>query len=128
MQASLAILDGEGGEGQPQRGSSGSTQRRNRPQVARLDYGTYVKDCKTRTWTNVSIGSMRGETSASVRQNLTAQSPQTPRRPGPGKRTPSAAAPHRGEIFSVDDDPEEVDTDLRLAKTQTKQERERDRE
>ena len=38
---------------------------------------------------------------------------------------PSAVAPHRGEVFSVDDDPDEVDLDLRLARTHTKQDVER---
>lgn len=51
---------------------------------------------------------------------------QTPRRPGMGRRNPSAA-PHRGEIFSVDDDPDEVDLDLRLARTQSRQEERRER-
>ena len=52
----------------------------------------------------------------------------TPRRPAPGRRQPSSVAPHRGEFFSVDDDPDEVDLDLRLARTHTKQDGQRERE
>ena len=43
-----------------------------------------------------------------------------------GRRNLSTA-PHRGEVFSVDDDPEEVTSDLRLARTQSRPEPQRDR-
>ena len=73
-------------------------------------------------------GSMRSDTTTPTgsRQHLSA--PQTPRRPGQPKRMPSSAAPHRGEVFSVDDDAEEVGEDLRLAKTISRQDRDRERE
>ena len=73
---------------------------------------------------------MRGETStvSGSRPTLSVPSPQTPRRPSVPRRNPSSAAPHRGEIFSVDDDAEEVGEDLRLAKTLSRQDRDRERE
>ena len=80
-----------------------SDTQRSRPRPARLDYG-----------------SMRTETAARS-QMLSPQGNQPPRRPGLGRRAPSNAAPHRGEVFSVDDDPDEVDLDLRLIRTQTRQ-------
>ena len=40
------------------------------------------------------------------------------------RRNPSNA-PHRGEVFSVDDDPDEVTLDLRLARTQSRQDTQR---
>ena len=84
----------------------------NRPRPQRLDYG-----------------SMRADTRTTQVQSPTAIQ-TTPRRPGPARRAPSSAAPHRGAFFSVDDDPDEVDSDLRLARTQSRQEvqRERDRQ
>ena len=90
-----------------QSGDGGQAQRtRSRPRPQRLDYG-----------------SMRAETGS--RQQIlspqTSQPSQSVRRPAAGRRMPSSAAPHRGEHFSVDDDPDEVDLDMRLARTHTKQ-------
>ncbi|EMC92986.1 hypothetical protein BAUCODRAFT_60097, partial [Baudoinia panamericana UAMH 10762] len=59
------------------------------------------------------------------RLHPSASQPPTPRRPT-SKRAPSSVAPHRGQEFSVDDDPDEVDHDLRLARTQTTENRQRD--
>lgn len=61
-------------------------------------------------------------------QALSPERIQMPRRPTVGRRMPSSAHPHRGEAFSVDDDPDEVESDLRLARTQTSQGVSRDRE
>ena len=52
---------------------------------------------------------------------------QPPRRPGIGRRNLSNA-PHRGAVFSVDDDPQEVDSDLRLARTQSRPDAPRERQ
>lgn len=53
---------------------------------------------------------------------------QTPRRPTAGKRTTSSAAqPHRGGYFSVDDDTQEVDSDLQLERTASRPEGSRQR-
>ncbi|KAK3715843.1 hypothetical protein LTR37_006826 [Vermiconidia calcicola] len=94
--------------------SSMMSESQRRPRPARLDYG-----------------SIRSETASTGRQQVV-QSPQpmqpvqTPRRPGMGRKP--SVAPHRGEVFSVDDDPNEVDTDLKLARTHSKQDTHRDRE
>ncbi|WPH02829.1 Hypothetical protein R9X50_00569700 [Acrodontium crateriforme] len=75
----------------------------------------------------MDYGSMQGSTSSRQRVR-SPQAPQTPRRPTLDKRAPSSAAPHRGEKFSVDDDPDEVGDDLRLARKQSKQEQQRERQ
>jgi Ca2+:H+ antiporter len=46
--------------------------------------------------------------------------PQTPRRPGPAKRAPSSKKPFRGAEFSVDDEVDEVDNDLKLVRRKTR--------
>jgi Ca2+:H+ antiporter len=46
--------------------------------------------------------------------------PQTPRRPGPAKRAPSSKKPFRGAEFSVDDEVDEVDNDLKLVRQKTR--------
>jgi Ca2+:H+ antiporter len=56
-------------------------------------------------------------TSSTRPQSVT---PQTPRRPGPVKRAPSSSKPFRGAEFSVDDEPEEVDNDLKLVRQKTR--------
>ena len=64
---------------------------------------------------------------ALTRNESAIHSPQAPtsRRPG-SRRLHSSAAPHRGQEFSVDDDPEEVDKDLKLARTKTRESAERE--
>jgi Ca2+:H+ antiporter len=44
-----------------------------------------------------------------------------PRRPGPAKRAPSSSKPFRGAEFSVDDEVDEVDNDLKLVRQQTRE-------
>ncbi|SMQ49009.1 unnamed protein product [Zymoseptoria tritici ST99CH_3D7] len=50
---------------------------------------------------------------------------QTPKRPSTTRK--ASVAPHRGDIFSVDDDPTEVDLDLRSARKEPKEDPRRDR-
>ncbi|KAK5169724.1 uncharacterized protein LTR77_005702 [Saxophila tyrrhenica] len=115
-----------GGQSNPSRvenpsmqASQGSLQqqadapRNSRPRPQRLDYG-----------------SMRSE--LRIPQVMSPPGMQTPqqRRPAIGRRTPSSAAPHRGDVFSVDDDVNEIERELRLARTQSRQQeggRERER-
>lgn len=52
----------------------------------------------------------------------TQSTPQRPSRPPAVSRIPSSVAPHRGQEFSVDDDPAEVNSDLRLARARARQE------
>lgn len=66
--------------------------------------------------------------SASRPTAASAASPKQTQRPGTIKRQPSTAAPHRGDKFSVDDDPNEVDEDLRAARSQSKADANRARE
>ena len=70
---------------------------------------------------------MRTETTTNRPPMTSSPSMQTPRRPNLGQRKASAA-PHRGEVFSVDDDPDEVDSDLRLARKNSRQDPPRERE
>jgi Ca2+:H+ antiporter len=69
-------------------------------------------DCPLTTLTG-SIPS----TSSTRPQSIT---PQTPRRPGPAKRAPSSKKPFRGAEFSVDDEVDEVDNDLKLVRQKTR--------
>ncbi|KAK3075881.1 hypothetical protein LTR53_000455 [Teratosphaeriaceae sp. CCFEE 6253] len=78
--------------------------RRQRPRP--LDYGSTASSTPNRLQTTMSP------------VQLTAPPPMTPRRPTT-RRMPSAVAPHRGQEFSVDDDPDEVDKDLKLMRTHT---------
>ncbi|TKA73947.1 hypothetical protein B0A55_05647 [Friedmanniomyces simplex] len=92
MQASQASMMSEG-------------TRRQRPRP--LDYGSTQSSTPNRLTTTMSPQGMGGAPS------------MTPRRPT-SRRMPSSAAPHRGQAFSVDDDPDEVDKDLKLERTQSK--------
>ncbi|KXL45728.1 MAG: hypothetical protein FE78DRAFT_90217 [Acidomyces sp. 'richmondensis'] len=58
----------------------------------------------------------------------TQSTPQRTSRPSFGPRIPSSVAPHRGQEFSVDDDPAEVNSDLRLARARARQEQQQHRE
>ncbi|KXS94946.1 hypothetical protein AC578_6129 [Pseudocercospora eumusae] len=75
-------------------------------------------------------GSMQGSSSgggASTR--LSPQVTQTtPKRPTPGARKVSTQAPHRGEVFSVDDDANEVEEDTRQQRSHSKADVHRERE
>jgi len=53
---------------------------------------------------------------------------QTPKRPAISKRTTSTNKPYRGAEYSVDDDVNEIDRDLRLAKQKTRENLQRERE
>ncbi|KAK3679126.1 hypothetical protein LTR78_000686 [Recurvomyces mirabilis] len=69
-----------------------------------------------------------GSTSGSNRlQQTVSPQPTTPKRPG-AKRQPSHAAPHRGDMFSVDDDPNELENDLQRHRTRTKRDEQRERQ
>lgn len=57
-----------------------------------------------------------------------APTPQTPKRPAPAKRMTSTNKPYRGAEYSVDDDVNEIDADLRLAKQRTRENAQRERE
>lgn len=87
-----------------------------------------------------NYGSMQGSSSttparqtqssqASAGQGQSQQTPQqgiqTPKRPGTQRK--ASVAPHRGDVFSVDDDPNEVDLDLRSTRKEGKEEPRRDR-
>ncbi|KAF2767129.1 hypothetical protein EJ03DRAFT_390581 [Teratosphaeria nubilosa] len=80
-----------------------ATRQRPRP----LDYGTI-------------------QSAASVR-TLSQNTPSRASRPS-AIRTPSAAAPHRGQQFSVDDDVDEVNNDIEADRQRSKHERERIRD
>ncbi|KAF2208129.1 hypothetical protein CERZMDRAFT_114689 [Cercospora zeae-maydis SCOH1-5] len=69
-------------------------------------------------------------TSAIPSGGRTPQAPQqqTPKRPNAGPRKPSTAAPHRGDLFSVDDDAVEVDADLREQRSHSKAAAQRERQ
>ncbi|KAK3668416.1 hypothetical protein LTR22_000708 [Elasticomyces elasticus] len=84
-----------------------SENRRQRPRP--LDYGTT---------TSTPSNPLRLTMSPQQQQQQQQPPPLTPRRPT-SRRMPSSAAPHRGQEFSVDDDPDEVDKDLKLARTQS---------
>ncbi|EME76968.1 calcium permease family membrane transporter GPCR family [Pseudocercospora fijiensis CIRAD86] len=79
-------------------------------------------------------GSMHGSSSGGgggTSSRLTPQvTQQPPKRPTAGGRKVSTQAPHRGEIFSVDDDANEVEEDTRQHRSHSKTDvhRERDRE
>ncbi|KAM3421415.1 hypothetical protein BST61_g1809 [Cercospora zeina] len=106
IQASQASLQSQAGDG------SQSTARR--PRARHQDYG-----------------SMQGSsTSAIPSGGRTPQAPpqQTPKRPNAGARKPSTAAPHRGDLFSVDDDAVEVDADLRQQRSHSKAAAQRERQ
>ncbi|TKA32047.1 hypothetical protein B0A50_01293 [Salinomyces thailandicus] len=74
----------------------------------------------------LEYGSISGATTGRT-QSSAPSNPQTPRRPGP-KRLPSSAAPRKGQEFSADDDPEEVDKDLELQRSRTRQQKQQERE
>ncbi|KAK4495744.1 hypothetical protein PRZ48_013012 [Zasmidium cellare] len=95
MQASQSSLQSE------------STARRNRP---RLDYGTVQG----------SSAGGGGRQQSVLSPHSSTHQQQMPKRPT-SARKPSTAAPHRGEVFSVDDDASEVDEDLRSTRRETKQ-------
>lgn len=91
---------------------SGSIQpdgQRNRPRPTRLDYGSMRNDLRM----------------PQVSSPTAMQGPS--RRPGVGRRQASSAAPHRGDVFSVDDDVDEMENELRLARTHSRGEPGRDR-
>ncbi|TKA46361.1 hypothetical protein B0A54_02192 [Friedmanniomyces endolithicus] len=92
MQASQASMMSEGA-------------RRQRPRP--LDYGSTQSSTPNRLHTTISP---QGPGPA----------PATLTRRPTSRRMPSSAAPHRGQAFSVDDDPEEVDKDLKLERTHSK--------
>ncbi|KAF7194812.1 Low affinity vacuolar monovalent cation/H(+) antiporter [Pseudocercospora fuligena] len=81
-------------------------------------------------------GSMQGSSSGGGGGGSSRLTPQvtqtTPKRPTAGGRKVSTQAPHRGEIFSVDDDANEVEEDTRQQRSHSKadvhRERERDRQ
>ncbi|KAK5129871.1 hypothetical protein LTR08_002748 [Meristemomyces frigidus] len=87
--------------------SEGGMQRRTRPRA--LDYGT-IQTSFTGHVPQVPSPQVHGQAQQSI--------PRTPQRPSAKRQT--SAAPHRGQAFSVDDDPREVDRDLQLARTQTR--------
>lgn len=70
-------------------------------------------------------GSIQGSSSgagagAGGSSRLTSQATQqTPKRPQPSRRA-STQAPHRGEVFSVDDGPNEVEADTRQHRSHSK--------
>nr|POF04027.1 low affinity vacuolar monovalent cation/h(+) antiporter [Quercus suber] len=77
---------------------SAPRNRQGRPPPRALDYGSYRSQ---------------------------AMPPATPKRPKTLRQSSTARPPHRGEVFSVDDEPEEIDLDKRLARDQKRWERER---
>ncbi|PIA97627.1 Low affinity vacuolar monovalent cation/H(+) antiporter [Cercospora beticola] len=105
MQASQASLQSQAGEA-----AQGTTRR---PRARHQDYG-----------------SMQGSSTSAVPSGgRTPQaSQQTPKRPNAGPRKPSTAAPHRGDLFSVDDDAVEVDADLREQRSHSKVAAQRERQ
>ncbi|KAI7281736.1 hypothetical protein KC345_g3974 [Hortaea werneckii] len=112
--------------------SEGAGQRRQRPRL--LEYGTAARVplVHYRMRTDVAdndAGSVSGAapTPARTQSGAPTQTPQTPRRPG-AKRLPSSAAPRKGQEFSADDDPDEVEDDLELVRSRTRQQKQQERE
>nr|POF13184.1 low affinity vacuolar monovalent cation/h(+) antiporter [Quercus suber] len=68
-------------------------------------------------------GSISGVAAGSFRSPT--MPPTTPKRPKTLRQSSTVRPPHRGEIFSVEDEPEEIDLDKRLARDQKRWERER---
>jgi hypothetical protein len=96
-----------------------SSESARKPRPRPLDYGgspsrfTHIHmNCPLTTF----IGSIPSSSSTRP-QSVT---PQTPRRPGPAKRAPSSKKPFRGAEFSVDDEVDEVDNDLKLVRQKTR--------
>ncbi|USW55513.1 Putative calcium/proton exchanger, sodium/calcium exchanger membrane region [Septoria linicola] len=109
MQASQASL-----QSQPGDASQGTTRP---PRPRQQDYGSMQGSSTS--------GGQGGSTRATPQ---TQQQQQTPKRPTVGTRKTSTAAPHRGDLFSVDDDAIEVDADLRQQRSQSRAGTVRDRE
>jgi Ca2+:H+ antiporter len=103
MQNSQASIASEAGN---------STVRRPRP---RQDYGSMQGS---------STGGRSLQSPALTAPQQLQSAPVTPKRPGNARK--ASVAPHRGDVFSVDDDPTEVDLDLR-ARKEPKDEPRRDR-
>lgn len=120
-------------------GAPGTTRR---PRARLQDYGMQTALNYTRhsfgpsVLTNTPPGSMQGSSTSggqggggsggSSRATPQAQQ-QPPKRPTPTTRKTSTAAPHRGDLFSVDDDAIEVDADLRQQRTQSRAGSQRER-
>lgn len=75
-----------------------------------FDYGMDLRSRAMLSSTDTSLGTAQSSTSVARSQG------SLPRRPSTVKRTPSAA-PHRGQEFSVDDDVDEVDKDMKTRHT-----------
>ena len=134
MQASQSSLQSQTGDG-----AQGTTRR---PRTRQQDYGMQKamsgEDIATTIRTDTSLGSMQGSSTSggqggggavsggSSRATPQAQQ-QTPKRPAVTTRKTSTAAPHRGDLFSVDDDAIEVDADLRQRRSQSKAGSQRER-
>ena len=103
------------------RDPAGESARKARPRP--LDYGALFgalqlpSDLFATRADRVATGSIPS-TSSTRPHSIT---PQTPRRPGPVKRAPSSNKPFRGAEFSVDDEVDEVDNDMKLVRQKTRE-------
>lgn len=99
---------------------TGSGSRRPRPQ----NYGSMQGSSSTAARSGQSSQATAGQAHSQQSQPQQ-QAQQTPKRPGTSRK--ASVAPHRGDVFSVDDDPNEVDLDLRSGRKDAKDEQRRDR-
>ena len=123
---SSAGISNTGREPANQIGIHGDNARRARPRPG--DYGKHVSaDKPYLTDDDTNSGSMQGSTTSKSQLLLSPSARQIPKRPS-ASRQASSAAPYRGQEFSIDDDPDEVDKDLRLARTHVKENLQRERQ
>jgi Ca2+:H+ antiporter len=118
MQDSQASLNSNSAAAET--GNSSGAARRPRPQNYGSMQGSSSTIARSAQPSQTTAG-QSGQQSHSSQQ----QAQQTPKRPGTTRK--ASAAPHRGDIFSVDDDPNEVEVDLRSGRKEGKDDQRRDR-
>ncbi|KAK5118100.1 hypothetical protein LTR62_004146 [Meristemomyces frigidus] len=98
------------------RRTSTSSTGRDAPSMQASQISTASDSARRQRPRPLDYGSM---TSSMRVQQVASPQPTTPRRPG-SRRLPSHSAPHRGQTFSIDDDPNEFENDLQLTRTRTR--------
>lgn len=103
-----------------------SSARRPRPQNYGSMQGSSSTAARSGPSSQAAGGQGQPQSQGQQREQQQQQPHQTPKRPGTLRK--ASVAPHRGDVFSVDDDPDEVDLDRGSVRKEGREDQRRDRD